>query len=149
MAALHVRRNPVRLVWHWLRPIRWAWRWFRAFRRTRPFWGGLWLGLGGWDILRFNLGPLHAVVAAAFNGVAGWLIGGGMILCALIAWAAPQKRVTVGVIGTILAVVSLIASNLGGFFLGLILGVVGGAMTVAWGPKKPRRSRKPLMEAAE
>ena len=25
-----------------------AWVWFRAFRRTRPFWGGLWLIVGGW-----------------------------------------------------------------------------------------------------
>ncbi len=35
-------------VWNATQPAR---RWFRAFRRTRPFWGGLWLIIGGWQVL--------------------------------------------------------------------------------------------------
>jgi gas vesicle protein len=27
--------------------------------------------------------------------------------------------------------------NLGGFFVGMLLGAVGGVLTVAWAPKKP------------
>lgn len=31
-----------------------AYVWFRAFRRTRPFWGGVWLVAGGWTVLKFS-----------------------------------------------------------------------------------------------
>jgi hypothetical protein len=120
-----------------LRGIGAGWRWFRAFRRTRPFWGCLWLVLGGWTVLRFSLGPLQLVAVTGFNGVAGYLVGGGMMLCGLIPLVAPGQRYTFGLLGTVLAVVSLLVSNLGGFLLGMLFGVLGGAMTTGWGP--PRR----------
>lgn len=113
-----------------------AWRWFRAFRRTRPFWGGLWLVLGGWTVLKFSLGSIQLVSVVGFNSLAGYLVGGGMMLCGLIPIAAPAQRVTFGLIGTVLAVVSLVLSNLGGFLVGMLLGVLGGAMTASWGPRK-------------
>ncbi|MGW2395725.1 DUF6114 domain-containing protein [Kitasatospora sp. NPDC001664] len=115
-----------------------GWRWFTAFRRTRPFWGGLWLVAGGWTVLKFSLGAIQLVTAVGFNAVAGYLVGGGMMLCGLIPIAAPRQRVTFGLIGTVLAVVSLVVSNLGGFLLGMVLGVLGGAMTAGWGPRRGR-----------
>ncbi|MFE7547575.1 DUF6114 domain-containing protein [Streptomyces gardneri] len=114
-------------------------RWFRAFRRTRPFWGGLWLIAGGWTVLKFSLSSLQLIVSTGFGGVAGYLVGGGMILCGLIPMALPAQRYTFGLIGAVLAVVSLVVSNLGGFLLGMALGVLGGSMTVGWGAKRPRR----------
>ncbi|WP_460365801.1 DUF6114 domain-containing protein [Actinocorallia lasiicapitis] len=125
-----------------LRPIQSAWTWFRAFRRSRPFWGGLWMMVGGWEVLKFTIEPPATAISAGFGGVAGWLVGGGMILCGLIPWAAPRQRYSLGVLGTVLAIVSLIASNLGGFLFGMVFGVVGGMLLVAWGPKKPRKPRK-------
>ncbi|MGW4278194.1 DUF6114 domain-containing protein, partial [Streptomyces seoulensis] len=119
-------------------------RWFRAFRRTRPFWGAVWMVAGGWTVLKFSLAPMRLVVSAGFDGIAGYLLGGGMILCGLIPLAAPRQRFTFGILGSVLAVVSLVASNLGGFLVGMALGVLGGAMTVGWGPKRtPRRRRAP------
>ncbi|MEU3427538.1 DUF6114 domain-containing protein [Streptomyces gardneri] len=117
---------------------RWV-RWFRAFRRTRPFWGGLWLIAGGWTVLKFSLSSLQLIVSTGFGGVAGYLGGGGMILCGLIPMALPAQRYTFGLIGAVLAVVSLVVSNLGGFLVGMALGVLGGSMTVGWGAKRPRR----------
>ncbi|ALO06936.1 hypothetical protein AQF52_1340 [Streptomyces venezuelae] len=117
---------------------RWV-RWFGAFRRTRPFWGGLWLIAGGWTVLKFSLSSLQLIVSTGFGGVAGYLVGGGMILCGLIPMALPAQRYTFGLIGTVLAVVSLVVSNLGGFLVGMALGVLGGSMTVGWGAKRPRR----------
>lgn len=108
----------------------------RAFRRTRPFWGGLWLLVGGWLVLRLSMVPAHIAVAAGLSGIGGWLTGGGMILCGLAAWGAPSQRYVVGAVGVLLAVTSLIVSNLGGLFLGMLAGIVGGCMTLAWGPKK-------------
>jgi hypothetical protein len=110
--------------------------WFRAFRRTRPFWGACWLVLGGWTVLKFSLGAIHLVTVTGFNALAGYLVGGGMMLCGLIPLALPRQRYTFGLIGTVLAVVSLVLSNLGGFLVGMLLGVLGGAMTVGWGPRR-------------
>ncbi|MGW1926869.1 DUF6114 domain-containing protein, partial [Streptomyces massasporeus] len=101
---------PVRLLAH-------AHAWFRAFRRTRPFWGGVWLVAGGWTVLKFSLSSLQLIVSTGFGGVAGYLVGGGMILCGLIPLALPGQRYTFGLIGAVLAVVSLVVSNLGGFLL--------------------------------
>ncbi|MFJ3845074.1 DUF6114 domain-containing protein [Streptomyces albidoflavus] len=116
--------------------------WFRAFRRTRPFWGGVWLVAGGWTVLKFSLAPMQLVVSTGFDGIAGYLLGGGMILSGLVPLAAPQQRYTFGIIGAVLAVVSLVASNLGGFLLGMALGVLGGSMMVGWGPKRPARAER-------
>ncbi|MER5709829.1 DUF6114 domain-containing protein [Streptomyces sp. NPDC002122] len=115
-----------------------AYAWFRAFRRTRPFWGGVWLIAGGWTVLKFSLSSLQLIVSTGFGGVAGYLVGGGMILCGLIPIALPGQRYTFGIIGAVLAVVSLVVSNLGGFLLGMTLGILGGSMTVGWGAKGPR-----------
>ncbi|MEK9518348.1 DUF6114 domain-containing protein [Streptomyces sp. NPDC087908] len=121
--------------------------WFRAFRRTRPFWGGLWLIAGGWTVLKFSLSSLQLIVSTGFGGVAGYLVGGGMILCGLIPLAVPRQRYTFGLIGTVLAVVSLVVSNLGGFLLGMLLGVLGGSMMVGWGVRRPRRRAPAEAEA--
>lgn len=123
-----------------------AWRWFRAFRRTRPFWGGLWLVAGGWTVLKFSLSSVQLIVTTGFGGVAGYLTGGGMILCGLIPIAAPRQRYTFGLIGAVLAVVSLVVSNLGGFLAGMALGVLGASMTVGWGPKRPARRPRHVAE---
>lgn len=115
-----------------------ALRTFRAFRRTRPFWGGLWLLVGGWLVLRLSMVSASLVVAGGLTGVGGWLTGGGMIACGLAAWGAPSQRYVIGVVGIALAVTSLVVSNLGGFGVGMALGMLGGAMTLAWGPKRAR-----------
>jgi len=117
-------------------------RWLRAFRRTRPFWGALWLGLGGYWIIHFSLGSFHIVVSSGFSAISGWIVGGGMLLCALIGLMAPSQKLTVGAIGLVLSIVSLIASNIGGFLVGMTLGVVGATMMLAWGPKKAAGRRK-------
>ncbi|TWF91576.1 DUF6114 domain-containing protein [Kitasatospora viridis] len=124
------------------RGVRAGRRWFRAFRRTRPFWGSLWLVLGGWTVLKFSLGAIRLVTVTGFDALAGYLVGGGMMLCGLIPLALPRQRYnTFGLLGTVLAVVSLVVSNLGGFLLGMLLVVLGGAMIVGWGPRRRRRAQ--------
>ncbi len=115
--------------------------WFRAFRRTRPFWGGLWLIIGGWLVLRTGSVTWQLATSNGLSGIGGWLTGGGMVVCGLIAWCAPTQRYVAGIIGLVFAVGSLIAANLGGLFVGMLAGIVGGAMTVAWGPKKPKAAK--------
>lgn len=114
-------------------------RWFRALRRTRPFWGALWMAFGGYTILKYSMAPLQVIAKTGMTGVAGYVLGGGLIFCGLVALCIPSQRYAAGLIGIVLAVVSLVASNLGGFFVGMLAGVLGGSMTLGWGVKKPRR----------
>lgn len=116
-----------------------AWRWFGDFRRTRPFWGSLWLMLGGWAIMSLTVAPIVVVLAAGASGVAGYLLGGGMIGLGLLAMFSPAQKGVAGVLGTAFAVAAFVASNLGGFLVGTLLGVLGGTMVFGWGPKRLRR----------
>jgi len=103
--------------------------------------------LGGWRILSYSLTPLHFVTVAGFNAVSGYVVGGGLLLCGVVSWALPAQRYTFGIIGMLLAVVSLVASNLGGFLVGMLFGVVGSSMTLGWGVKKPRRRDRRAAES--
>mgnify|MGYP006876024127 CR=1 FL=1 len=121
----------------WRRTVQ-AYTWFRAFRQTRPFWGGLWLIAGGWVIVSFSArAPIALLVTNGVSGFGGWLTGGGMMVCGVIAWLAPAQRLAPSLLGLALSIGSLIASNLGGLFLGMLLGILGSAMILGWGPKRP------------
>ncbi|MBT2894025.1 DUF6114 domain-containing protein, partial [Streptomyces sp. McG2] len=43
---------------------------FRTWRRSRPFWGALWTGLGGFVILFLPLAPLGRILQVGIGGVA-------------------------------------------------------------------------------
>jgi len=123
-------------------------KWFRAFRRTRPFWGGAWMMTGGWVILHYAMAPIQLLVAHGLTSMGGYLFGGGLMACGFIVWLAPKQRFTFGGIGALLAIGSLIGSNLGGFFFGMFVGVVGASMTLGWGDKKPRRRDRERLAGA-
>ena len=124
--------------------------WFRAFRRTRPFWGGLWLGLGGAVVVHFARSPLAFAIGGGWNSTAGYILGGGMVMFALVAWFAPHYSGLVGVVVVLLALAAFIGANLGGFMIGTVLGIVGGSMVWGWGEKRPRgRSGRHSREAVE
>ncbi len=118
-----------------------AWGWFRAFRRTRPFWGGLWTLLGGlWIVNAMNFG-FEVAVTGGWNYAAGYILGGGMALFGLVAWFAPHYRTLVGILAFLFALAAFVSANLGGYLIGTVLGIVGGSMIWAWGEKKPRGRR--------
>ncbi len=49
-------------------------------------------------------------------------------------WYQSQSRVFAGVAAILLSLVSLVISNFGGFVIGFLLGLFGGALGVAWAP---------------
>lgn len=112
-----------------------GWQLFTAFRRTRPFWGGLWLMLGGYIIVHFARFPIALAIQAGFNATAGYMLGGGLILFGLVAWFAPFYSKLVGILGVLVALAAFVGANLGGFLLGTILGILGGSMVWGWGEK--------------
>src|SRR5579871_4533719 len=111
--------------------MRRAWR---DWRRGRPFFGGLFTILGGVFML---YGPITAYrfVFAAPNTVGlGIAVGAAVTVLGLFFWFAPPLRQIVGVLVVLLSLLSLITSDLGGFVIGMVLGLVGGSLGFAWMP---------------
>src|SRR4051812_28914106 len=61
-----------------------------------------------------------------------------LIVCGLLCAFSPAQRLFYGIVGVLTALYSFIGLNLGGFFLGMLLGIIGGALVIAWGPPKSR-----------
>ncbi|MYZ37698.1 MULTISPECIES: DUF6114 domain-containing protein [unclassified Streptomyces] len=116
---------------------------FRAWRGTRPFWAGLFTLLSGAPIAYFpyaNLRLGHLTLAMATTAGAGSLIIGVLLVTlGLTMWFHSIVRVFAGVATILLALVSLPVSNIGGFLIGFVLALLGGALSVSWAPGKPPR----------
>jgi hypothetical protein len=131
---------------------------FRRWRRSRPFWGGLLLVLAGAELVLIPLtgillhGAIKLVIYIGIGGVFGVLIGLLMITAGALLWISPAHKTFYAMAGVILAVLSFIASNLGGFFLGMLLGITGGSLAFAWTPvpadDDDTRPLPPVMEEA-
>jgi Family of unknown function (DUF6114) len=117
-----------------------AWRAWRRWRRGRPFLGGLLIALGGAEILLTERVPLRVILHIGPEGVAGYLLPAVMVLCGLLLWFTPEQRVFYSVLAVLLSLGTWITSNLGGFIVGLALGVIGGSLAFGWAPRAGRRS---------
>lgn len=113
---------------------------WRAWRRSRPVWGGLLLLLAGLELVLLPLsgvlvhGGLKLVIYIGIGGVFGVLIGALLIAAGTAVLVNPVHRSFYGIAGIILGIASFPASNLGGFFIGMLLAIVGGALSYAWAP---------------
>ncbi|GAA0445967.1 DUF6114 domain-containing protein [Streptomyces olivaceiscleroticus] len=107
---------------------------FRRWRRTRPFWAGLLLVLGGAELLLVPLSPLGVLVSLGIGGLAALGIGLALIVAGLFLWCTPGARHYVSINALLLSVLSFAATNLGGFLVGMGLGIAGAAMGFGWTP---------------
>ena len=117
---------------------------FRRWRRTRPFWGGLLVTLGGAEILVTEKAPFKLVLHIGLQGLAGYALPTVMVLCGLLLWFTPAQRTFYSVLSVLLSLATWVTSNLGGFLIGMLLGLVGGSLAFGWAPRrgaavKPRR----------
>ncbi|MEU5128908.1 DUF6114 domain-containing protein [Streptomyces mobaraensis] len=111
---------------------------FRSWRRTRPFWAGTLLVLGGTELLVVPLSPVTVLVSLGLGGLAALGIGLALIAAGLFLWFLPSARHYVSVNALILSVLSFAATNLGGFLVGMALGIAGSAMGFGWTPRGDR-----------
>jgi hypothetical protein len=120
-------------------PLGAGWLRFRAWRRTRPFWAGIFLLVAGAELLLIPLpmDSLGLIVHIGIGGISGILIGAVLIVAGLLLWFHPVQRMFYSIVAVLLAIVALVASNLGGFLIGTILGVIGGSLGFAWTPLPP------------
>jgi uncharacterized protein DUF6114 len=113
---------------------------WRAWRRSRPFWGGLLLILAGLELVLLPLsgvlvhGGLKLVIYIGIGGVFGVLIGALLIAAGTALLVNPEHRTFYGIVGIAGGFASFPASNLGGFFIGMLLAIVGGLLGYAWSP---------------
>lgn len=74
----------------------------------------------------------------AFTGI---LFGGLLLACGIIGWFMPQYVRVLGIFGILISILSLMGA-LGGLVIGMLMGIVGGCLCVAWEKKKvPKKDR--------
>ncbi|WP_030442601.1 DUF6114 domain-containing protein [Actinoplanes subtropicus] len=115
------------------------WAKFRHWRRRRPFWGCLFFLLAGLEILytaNMDLGNLQ--IHMGQQGFLSYVVPVVLILCAVLCAITPAQRLFYGIVGVLTALYSFIGVNLGGFIVGMILGIVGGALVISWGPPRSK-----------
>ncbi|WP_107050080.1 DUF6114 domain-containing protein [Streptomyces bicolor] len=116
---------------------------FRRWRADRPFWGGALLALGGAWILLTMKASLKVVLQVGMQGLAGYLLPALMVVLGLLVLFNPAQRLFYSITGVLVSLGTWLTSNLGGFFVGLLLGVVGSCLAFGWLPdQEPRRSRR-------
>lgn len=107
---------------------------FAAWRAERPFMGGLLLLIAGVVI---GYVPLQFAGELIFIGgsftIIGLVFATFVFLCGAFALWMPEHSTVFGVAGVALALLSLMGA-LGGLFVGMLLGMVGGNLCVAWEP---------------
>ncbi|MER5936237.1 DUF6114 domain-containing protein [Streptomyces sp. NPDC001928] len=122
---------------------------FRRWRADRPFWGGLLLALGGAWILLTMKASLKVILHVGMQGLAGYLLPALMVLLGLLTLFNPAQRLFYSITGILVTLGTWLTSNLGGFFVGLLLGAVGSCLAFGWLPdQEPRRSRRERRRSA-
>ena len=122
---------------------------WQAWRRSRPFWGGLLLTLAGLELFAIPLsgillrGTVKLVIYIGIGGVFGVLIGALLLVAGLMVWLNPLHKTFYSIAGIVLGIVSFPASNLGGLFIGMLLAIIGGGLAFAWTPVEPAVPQSP------
>lgn len=98
----------------------------------RPILGSLTVVVAGGviAIVPIQFGNLLALVGFQ-NTTVGLFIGGGIVLCGIAAFLWPSFSRELGIVTLALSVLSLFGA-LGGLVVGLVLGIIGGNMLMAW-----------------
>jgi Family of unknown function (DUF6114) len=105
---------------------------FSRWRNSRPFWGALLTILSGAIILLSEKAPVNVIIHIGLQGLAGYLIPSIIVLCGVLLLVNPVQRTFYAILAILCALGSFITSNLGGFFIGMLLGIVGGSLAFAW-----------------
>jgi len=117
-------------------------RWYRIkhWFQLRPCWGVFCVLFASILMLWGPLFLLQSPIIPPSSLWAGLVVGGLLFAMGLIELFAPSYALVAGAIGVVLSLVSLI-TVLGGFGLGMLLGIIGSSYAVAWKPERKIGSR--------
>ena len=107
---------------------------FHAWRAERPFWGALVALAGAIELYSVTMAPLSVVVMQGLAGLSTLFISALTVILAVLSLAQPHLRQVTGWVIIVLGILSILVSNLGGFVVGMLLMVSGGALILAWAP---------------
>ncbi|MFD6278170.1 DUF6114 domain-containing protein [Streptomyces sp. NPDC060209] len=117
-------------------------RGFRTWRGNRPFWAGLFTILGGLPIAYFPYANMHlgnmTIAMSTTAGAGSLIIGVLLITLGLTMWFHHIVRVFAGVAAILLALISIPVANIGGFIVGFVFSLLGGALSIAWAPAEAK-----------
>jgi hypothetical protein len=99
--------------------------------------------LGGIELIAIPMAPMPLTIHQGMAGVASWLIGALLIVAGVLLWFQPAQRSFYGILAVLLSLASFLTSNFGGFLVGMLLGLAGGAMGFAWSPTVRRTGTEP------
>ncbi|WEG14826.1 DUF6114 domain-containing protein [Pullulanibacillus sp. KACC 23026] len=114
--------------------------------KKRPFKGSLLLFLSGLIILFIPISMIPVALMPGSFSILGIVFGGLVVLLGILGFTFPDQSSIIGVLAIFFACLSLIGA-LGGFLIGTLLGIIGGAYCFAWkAPANPdpapRKQRK-------
>lgn len=106
----------------------------RAWRRRRPFWAAVWVIAGGVEMVSIPLAPLPLMIrvgvgAMSAVGISVVLVAGGIFFL-----FKPDQRMFVSVVTAVASLTSMATTNLGGFGIGMLAGLIGSSMAFGWMP---------------
>jgi Family of unknown function (DUF6114) len=107
---------------------------FRVWRGSRPFWGAVIAIVAGIEIYGAAAGPMSVVVMQGLPGLLGMGIFLLTLVLGVVTLVQPHLRTITGGCIIVLGPLSIMAINLGGFVVGCLLLVTGGALILAWAP---------------
>ncbi len=90
-------------------------------------WGGM-MGTG-FDMMGFAFGAM---------GILGLIFGAIVIISALMLNSRPEQHSTWGSVIVLFSVLSIFGSAMGGFGVGLVLGLIGGVLAITWKPPEKK-----------
>ncbi len=114
------------------------WSKFRLWRHTRPLAGSILIIIGAALMLAGTI----VFLPLAFLTHSLWpafLVGGTLLAMGLIPLFLPSYAVITGSIGIVLSLASLLVASFGGFGIGMLFGIIGSALCIAWRPVKTSR----------
>ena len=116
---------------------------FREFRWSRPFWGALFIGAGALVIGALPLGPTNSLLHIGYGLFAGEVCALVLLAMAGLILFVPSQRILASILAVLAALAAFPLSNLGGFIIGTLLGVLGGSLAFGWVPDKRPREPDP------
>lgn len=99
--------------------------------------------LGAVEILISVRAPLPVILHVGLQGLAAYVVPAILLLCGLLLMLQPQHKPFYSILSLMLALMTWLTSNLGGFLIGILLAVIGGSLAFAWTPRRAAKAPAP------